>query len=147
MKCIIAQGVIYQRYPGNENIFANYGAAKKWIDQSPLRAITAPGLAGFSNPAFIGAVSQFYVDCFFIGDLLSRCWLNLRKLMPKSPCSASQASLKSRGFQVGFRIFPGGLHTSVRWVIFPTSRAFMATKYKLSICPERSFKALNPIIT
>ena len=40
-----------------------------------------------------------------------------------------------------------GLRNSVRWVIFPTSRAFMATKYKLSICPERSFKALNPIIT
>ena len=44
--------MIYQRYPANENSFANFEAAKKRIDQSPLRAKTARGLAGFGYSFF-----------------------------------------------------------------------------------------------
>ena len=36
MKCIIALGVINQRYLANENSFANFGAAKKRVDLHPI---------------------------------------------------------------------------------------------------------------
>ena len=44
--------MIYQRSSANENSFANFGAAKKRVDLSPLRAKTARGLAVFFS--FIG---------------------------------------------------------------------------------------------
>ena len=52
MKCIIALGVINQRYLANENSFANFGAAKKRVAPSPLREKTASGLAGFEYSFF-----------------------------------------------------------------------------------------------
>ena len=52
MKCIIALGVINQRYLANENSFANFGAAKKRVAPSALWAKTASGLAGFEYSFF-----------------------------------------------------------------------------------------------
>ena len=52
MKCIIALGVINQRYLANENSFANFGAAKKKVASLPLREKTAGGLAGFEYSFF-----------------------------------------------------------------------------------------------
>ena len=85
--------MIYQRYPADENSFANFEAARKRIDQSPLRAKTARGLAGFEY-------SFFHWGSLAVSCRLLLHWGSAEQILVKSEdfdvifaCSASHPTL------------------------------------------------------